>query len=91
MMQQGGTSLDREAPALVLSAAVLGENNARVHVLTEENGLVRGVVYGARSREGSALWQPGNLVKTRFQARSAGGIIRLTGELIYGRDRKMAE
>ncbi|WP_212373056.1 DNA repair protein RecO [Acetobacter persici] len=84
MMQQGGTSLDREAPALVLSAALLGENNARVHVLTEENGLVRGVVYGARSRAGSALWQPGNLVKTRFQARSAGGIVRLSGELLYG-------
>ncbi|GBQ08053.1 DNA repair protein RecO [Acetobacter cerevisiae] len=84
MMQQGGTSFDREAPALVLSAALLGENNARVHVLTEENGLVRGVVYGARSRAGSALWQPGNLVKTRFQARSAGGIVRLSGELLYG-------
>lgn len=84
MMQQGGTSLEREAPALVLSAALLGENNARVHVLTEENGLVRGVAYGARSRGGSALWQPGNLVKTRFQARSAAGPIRLSGELLYG-------
>ncbi|GAL97920.1 DNA repair protein RecO [Acetobacter tropicalis NRIC 0312] len=83
-MQQGGTSQDREAPALVLSAFPLGEVNARVHVLTEENGLVHGVAYGARSRAGSALWQPGNVVKTRFQTRGAGTMPRLSGEMLYG-------
>ena len=83
-MQQGGTSQDREAPALVLSAFPLGEVNARVHVLTEENGLVHGVAYGARSRAGSALWQPGNVVKTRFQTRSTGTMPRLSGEMLYG-------
>lgn len=83
-MNKGGTSHDWEAPALVLSAAPLGEANARVHVLTEENGLVRGVVYGARSRTGSALWQPGNVVKTRFQTRNTGAMPRLSGEMLYG-------
>ncbi|MFT9384406.1 MAG: DNA repair protein RecO [Acetobacter orientalis] len=84
MMNKGGTSHDWEAPALVLSAAPLGEANARVHVLTEEHGLVRGVAYGARSRAGSALWQPGNVVKTRFQARTTGAMPRLSGEMLYG-------
>ncbi|MCG0994556.1 DNA repair protein RecO [Acetobacter indonesiensis] len=83
-MLQGGTSHDREAPALVLSVAPMGENNARVHVLTEENGLVHGVAFGARSRTGAALWQPGNVVKARFQSRTAGSMPRLTGEMLYG-------
>ncbi|KGB22855.1 DNA recombination and repair protein RecO [Acetobacter tropicalis] len=68
----------------MLSAFPLGEVNARVHVLTEENGLVHAVAYGARSRAGSALWQPGNVVKTRFQTRSTGTMPRLSGEMLYG-------
>lgn len=83
-MDKGGTSHDWEAPALVLSTFPLGETNARVHVLTEEHGLLHGVAYGARSRAGSALWQPGNVVKIRFQIRSAGAMPRLSGELLYG-------
>ena len=74
---------EREAPALVVSACPLGEVAARVHVLTEAQGLVRGVAPAGTSRAGRALWQPGNVVKTDMRQRGEGSMPNLSGEVLY--------
>lgn len=84
MLNKGGTSLEREAPALVVFVAPQGESGARVHMLTEADGLVRALAYGGASRAGRALWQPGNVVKARLTQRGEGAPIRVSGELLYG-------
>jgi DNA repair protein RecO (recombination protein O) len=82
-MSKGGES-PAEAPALVVSAALMGETAARVHVLTEAQGLVRGMVHGGGSRAGRALWQPGNVVRTAIRQRGETGLPAFSGELLYG-------
>ena len=84
MLNKGGTSLEREAPALVVFVAPQGESSVRVHMLTEQDGLVRALAYGGASRAGRALWQPGNVVKVRLTQRSEGAPTRVSGELLYG-------
>lgn len=83
-MREGGMSLDTEAPALVVFVGPSGESGARVHVLTEADGLVRGLAYGGASRAGRGVWQPGNVVKTRMQRRTESSPCRLSGEVLYG-------
>ncbi|KDE19976.1 DNA recombination protein RecO [Acetobacter aceti 1023] len=83
MMDKGGTSYEKEAPALVLFAGVQGETSVRVHVLTEDYGPLRGIVYGGASKAGRALWQPGNVVKVSFHKRSAASPLQISGELLY--------
>lgn len=82
-MNKGGVS-PAEAPALVVSATLMGETAARVHVLTEAEGLVRGMVHGGASRAGRALWQPGNVVRTTIRQRGDTGLPTFSGELLYG-------
>lgn len=84
MLNKGGTSLQREAPALVVFVAPQGENGARVHMLTEQDGLVRALAYGGAGRAGRALWQPGNVVKVRLTQRGEGAPVQVSGELLYG-------
>lgn len=84
MLNKGGTSLEREAPALVVFVAPQGESGTRVHLLTEDDGLVRALAYGGASRAGRALWQPGNVVKARLVQRSEGAPLRVSGEVLYG-------
>ncbi|WP_338332608.1 DNA repair protein RecO [Acetobacter sp. LMG 32666] len=76
--------MEREAPALVVFVAPQGESSARVHMLTEQDGLVRALAYGGASRAGRALWQPGNVVKARLMQRGEGAPTRVSGELLYG-------
>ncbi|MBO1326599.1 DNA repair protein RecO [Acetobacter sp. TBRC 12305] len=83
-MREGGMSPDTEAPALVVFVGPMGESSARVHVLTEADGLVRGVAYGGASRAGRGVWQLGNVVKTRMQRRGDASPCRLSGEVLYG-------
>lgn len=84
MLNKSGTSLQREAPALVVFVAPQGENGARVHMLTEQDGLVRALAYGGAGRVGRALWQPGNVVKVRLTQRGEGAPVQVSGELLYG-------
>lgn len=84
MLNKGGTSLEREAPALVVFVGPQGETGARVHMLTEDDGLVRALAYGGASRAGRALWQPGNVVKARFVQRNDSAPRRVSGEVLYG-------
>ncbi|MDG6095347.1 DNA repair protein RecO [Acetobacter sp. AN02] len=79
---EGGASLEWEAPALVLSARLWGEADAIVHVLTEQRGLVHGLVYGGAGRRQAATWQVGNLVAARWRTRSEGQLGTLSGETV---------
>lgn len=84
MTNRGGISFgEEEIPALVLSVTPVGETGARVHVMTEEHGLVHGMVFGARSRAGRAVWQPGTIIKARFQVSGPASMPRVSGELLY--------
>ena len=75
-------SLEREAPALVVFTSPMGEKSARVHILTETYGLLRGVAYGVNRQPARVLWQLGNMVKTRIRQRREGGIPVFSGEVI---------
>ncbi|AOX19685.1 DNA repair protein RecO [Kozakia baliensis] len=61
--------MEWEGAALVLSARAYGESGAIVHLLTEEHGRTAAMVRGGASRRQAAVWQPGNLVLARWQAR----------------------
>ncbi len=72
-----------QAPAVVLAARPYGEGDALVTVLTEHEGLRRGLARGGGSRGQASLWQPGNLVQARWIARLADQLGALSAELVH--------
>ena len=56
---------------IVLSARRHGENAAVVSLLTAQHGRHAGLVHGARGRRARGLYQPGNTLAARWQARLA--------------------
>lgn len=81
-MNEGGTSLNWEAPALVLSAVPYGESDLIVHVFTRSYGVVHGLVRGGASRKQIASWQVGTLIAARWKARLERQLGTLTGEVV---------
>ena len=69
----------------VLSARRHGENAAVVSLLTEHHGRHAGLVHGARGRRARGLYQPGNTLTARWQARLAEHLGRYTCELVRAR------
>ena len=67
---------------IVLSARRHGESAAVVSLLTEHHGRHAGLVQGARGRRGRGLYQPGNTLAARWQARLAEHLGRYTCELV---------
>ena len=67
---------------IVLSARRHGESAAVVSLLTEHHGRHAGLVKGARGRRGRGLYQPGNTLAARWQARLAEHLGRYTCELV---------
>ena len=70
---------------IVLSARRHGENAAVVSLLTEQHGRHAGLVHGARGRRARGLYQPGNTLAARWQARLAEHLGRYTCELVRAR------
>ncbi|MDD9990576.1 MAG: DNA repair protein RecO [Rhodospirillales bacterium] len=70
---------------IVLSARRHGENAAVVSLLTEHHGRHAGLVHGARGRRARGLYQPGNALTARWQARLAEHLGRYTCELVRAR------
>lgn len=70
---------------IVLSARRHGENAAVVSLLTEHHGRHAGLVHGARGRRARGLYQPGNTLAARWQARLADHLGRYTCELVRAR------
>lgn len=68
---------------MVLAARPYGEGDALVTVLTEHEGLRRGLARGGGSRGQASLWQPGNLVQARWVARLADQLGALSAELVH--------
>ena len=67
---------------IVLSARRHGESAAVVSLLTERHGRHAGLVQGARGRRGRGLYQPGNTLAARWQARLPEHLGRYTCELV---------
>ena len=70
---------------IVLSARRHGENAAVVSLLTEHHGRHAGLVHGARGRRARGLYQAGNALTARWQARLAEHLGRYTCELVRAR------
>ena len=75
--------MEWDAPAIVLDARSYGEGDAIATVITEAQGLHRGLVRGGTSRSGAAIWQPGNLLLVRWAARLSDQLGHFTGEIVY--------
>ncbi len=75
--------MDWEAPAIVLDARPYGEGDAIATVMTEDQGLHRGLARGGGSRAQAALWQPGNLAQVRWVARLADQLGSFSAEMIH--------
>ena len=67
---------------IVLSARRHGESAAVVSLLTGQHGRHAGLVQGARGRRGRGLYQPGNTLAARWQARLPEHLGRYTCELL---------
>jgi DNA repair protein RecO (recombination protein O) len=75
--------LEWSEPAIVLDAALFGEADARMTLLTETQGAWRGLVRGGASQRHAATWQVGNLLAARWVARLPDQLGTLSGELIH--------
>lgn len=75
--------MEWDAPAIVLDARPYGEGDALVTVMTEAQGLHRGLARGGNSRAGAAVWQPGNLLVVRWVARLSEQLGSFSGELVH--------
>lgn len=72
-----------QAPAVILAARPYGEGDALVTVLTEVEGLRRGLARGGGARAQASLWQPGNLVQARWVARLSDQLGTMSAELVH--------
>ncbi len=75
--------MEWEAPSIVLAARPHGEGDALATVFTEAYGAYRGLAKGGRARSTAHLWQPGNLVHSRWTARLHEQLGSLTAELVH--------
>lgn len=75
--------MEWDAPAIVLEARPYGEGDAVAAVLTEAQGVHRGLARGGGARGRASLWQPGNLVQVRWVARLADQLGSFTAELVH--------
>jgi len=71
-----------EDVGMVLSARKFSERDAIVTVLTREHGLWRAMVKGALSHKHRALYEPGNLLLARWNARLAEHMGNFSCELL---------
>lgn len=72
--------MEWRSSGIVVSAAPFGEADAIVSALTEDHGLIRGLVRGGRSRRSRGCWDVGNRVVLRWTARLADQLGAFTGE-----------
>ncbi len=75
--------MEWDAPAIVLDTRPYGEGDAVVTVITEAQGLYRGLARGGASRTGAAIWQPGNFLLVRWVARLSDQLGSFSGELVH--------
>lgn len=75
--------MDWTAPAIILDARPYGEADAIATVMTEAQGLHRGLARGGASHAQAGLWQAGNLAQVRWVARLADQLGSFSGELIH--------
>ena len=75
--------MEWDAPAIVLNSRPHGEGDAVVTVITEAQGLHRGLARGGASRAGAAIWQPGNFLVVRWVARLSDQLGSFSGELVH--------
>lgn len=75
--------MEWDAPAIVLDVRPHGEGNAVASVLTEAQGVHRGLARGGTARARIAVWQPGNLVQARWVARLADQLGSFSAELVH--------
>ena len=80
-----GQAMEWSDTGIVLSARRHGENAAVVSLLTAQHGRHAGLVHGARGRRGRGLYQPGNTLAARWQARLPEHLGRYTCELVRAR------
>ncbi len=75
--------MEWDAAAIILDARPYGEGDAIATVMTAEHGTYRGLARGGGSRGRTAIWQPGNLVQTRWVARLAEQLGSFSAELVH--------
>ena len=80
--RSGAGGMEWSDTGIVLSARRHGESAAVVSLLTEHHGRHAGLVQGARGRRGRGLYQPGNTLAARWQARLPEHLGRYTCELV---------
>ena len=68
--------------AIVLSAVKYGENSAIVCVLTENQGLYKGLVRSITSAQQRGIYQPGNIIEATWRARLSEHLGNLTSGLV---------
>ena len=81
----GAGGMEWSDTGIVLSARRHGENAAVVSLLTAHHGRHAGLVHGARGRRARGLYQPGNTLAARWQARLPDHLGRYTCELVRAR------
>ncbi len=72
-----------DAPGIVLAARPYSEHDAIVALFTEDHGAIRGLARGGLSRTKASLWQPGNLVQSRWAARLSDQLGTISAELVH--------
>jgi DNA repair protein RecO (recombination protein O) len=75
--------MEWDAPAIILDTRPYGEGDAVATVMTEEQGVHRGLARGGASRGKAATWQAGNMVQVHWAARLSDQLGSFTGELIH--------
>jgi DNA repair protein RecO (recombination protein O) len=72
-----------EDVGIVLSARVFAERDATVTLLTRSHGLWRALARGGRGNDQRGIWEPGNLVLARWNARLPEHLGAYSGELLH--------
>jgi DNA repair protein RecO (recombination protein O) len=75
--------MEWESPSIALLTHPFGESDILATIFTEEQGVVRGLVRGGASRAKSVIFQPGNILKTRWVGRLPDQLGQFSAEMVH--------
>ena len=67
--------------ALIIYIKIINENNLLVKLLTKNNGLCVGIIYGGNSKKNKKIYQIGSYINFNFLQKNENSIASINGEL----------
>ena len=69
--------------AIIIYVKNITDNNLFIKILSKDNGLINGMVYGGNSKKNKMIYQIGSFINFNLIRKNENSLSNLTGELIF--------